>query len=110
MPLARFAAAQGGAPATSRWPSGARPGADIAELPRWRALAAFLLTQEDTVRKTVTVNNGFPAGKEFKAQKDAMLAALAALTKLQVAALVRLRQLPLPDHDMTTPSCAPWRG
>ena len=41
------------------------------------ALAAFLLTQDDTVRKTVTVKNGFPPGKEFKAQKDAMLAALA---------------------------------
>jgi ATP-dependent helicase/nuclease subunit A len=73
--------------------------ARVDELPRWRALAAFLLTQDDTPRKTVTVNNGFPAGKEFKAQKDAMLAALAGLDADAVAALIRLRQLPPPRHD-----------
>jgi ATP-dependent helicase/nuclease subunit A len=101
MPLARFAAANlGGAHATSLFAAwrGALS-AEVAELPRWRALAAFLLTQEDTARKTVNVNNGFPAGKEVKAQKDAMLAALAGLDEAAVAALARLRQLPLPEHD-----------
>jgi ATP-dependent helicase/nuclease subunit A len=77
----------------------AAPGGAVDELPRWRALAGFLLTDKDTPRKTVTVNNGFPAGKEFKAQKEAMLAALAGLDADAVAALVRLRRLPPPRHD-----------
>ena len=99
MPLARFAAAQG-APADNPladWTAPLPP--DMAALPRWRALASFLLTQDDTVRRIVTVKNGFPPGKEFKAQKDAMLAALATLDAAQVAALVRLRQLPVADHN-----------
>jgi ATP-dependent helicase/nuclease subunit A len=73
--------------------------AEVDHLPRWRALAAFLLTQDDTLRKTVNVRNGFPAGKEFKAQKDAMFAALAEVDEAQLAALVRLRQLPTPGRD-----------
>ena len=97
MPLARFAAAQLGGGDLVGWNEALS--AEIAELPRWRALAAFLLTQDDTARKTVNVKNGFPAGKEFKAQKDAMLAALEALDPDAVAALVRLRQLPTPEHD-----------
>ncbi|MDO8789641.1 MAG: UvrD-helicase domain-containing protein [Sulfuritalea sp.] len=69
------------------------------ELPRWRALADFLLTQKDEPRKTVTVKNGFPPGKDFKALKDAMLERLAALDAGAVAALRRLRELPAPEHD-----------
>ena len=101
MPLARFAAAQlGGAGSgnlLAEWgrPLAAAPG----ELPRWRALADFLLTQKDEPRKTVNVNNGFPAGKEFKGAKDAMLAGLASLDGVATAALRRLRGLPTPDHD-----------
>ena len=102
MPLARFAAAQLGGEAQvssslAAWHSALS--AETADLPRWRALASFLLTQDDTPRKTVNVKNGFPAGKEFKAQKDAMLAALAGLGDDAVAALVRLRGLPTPEHD-----------
>ena len=101
MPLARFAAANledANLPsALADWnaPLAAMPD----ELPRWRALAEFLLTQKDEPRKTVTVKNGFPAGKEFKARKDAMLAGLAALDAAAVSALRRLRELPAPDHD-----------
>jgi len=69
------------------------------QLPRWRALADFLLTQKDEPRKTVTVKNGFPPGKDFKPLKDAMLERLAALDAGAVAALWRLRQLPAPEHD-----------
>ncbi|OHC63186.1 MAG: hypothetical protein A2040_07200 [Rhodocyclales bacterium GWA2_65_19] len=100
-PLARFAAAHlddANLPsALAAWsgPLAAQP----EELPRWRALADFLLTQKDEPRKTVTVRNGFPAGKEFKAQKDAMLAGLAALDAAAVAALRRVRELPAPDRD-----------
>ena len=100
MPLARFAAAN---LETANWTN---PLADWnrpldtlpEELPRWRALAELLLTQKDEPRKTVTVKNGFPAGKEFKAQKDAMLAGLATLDAEALAALRRMRELPAPDH------------
>ncbi len=100
MPLARFAAAQPGganlANPLAEWMQTLSP--EIAELPRWRALAGFLLTLDDTPRKTVNVKNGFPAGKECKAQKEAMLAALETLDEIQVAALARLRRLPTPEH------------
>ncbi|MBI5107124.1 MAG: UvrD-helicase domain-containing protein [Rhodocyclales bacterium] len=101
MPLAGFAAAQlaaAGSPhPLADWTQALAP--EMAVLPRWRALAAFLLTLDDAPRKTVTVKNGFPAGKEFKAQKEAMLAALASLDDQAVAALVRLRRLPTPAHE-----------
>ncbi len=103
MPLARFAAARldgaGSAGLLADWerPLAAAP----EELPRWRALAELLLTKEDQPRKTVNVKNGFPPGKEFKAQKDAMLQGLAALeaSTSALGALQRLRELPAPDHD-----------
>jgi ATP-dependent helicase/nuclease subunit A len=97
MPLARFSAAQLGDGVLMNW--SAPLAAEVDQLPRWRALAAFLLTQEDTLRKTVNVKNGFPAGKEFKAQKDAMLAGLAHVGEAEVAALGRLRQLPTPGIE-----------
>jgi ATP-dependent exoDNAse (exonuclease V) beta subunit len=97
MPLARYAADNLGGGRLADWVDPLTVASE--ELPRWRALADFLLTKEGTARKTVTVNNGFPAGKEFKAQKDAMLAGLAALDARAVAALQRLRELPAPDHD-----------
>ncbi|MCK9382015.1 MAG: UvrD-helicase domain-containing protein [Sulfuritalea sp.] len=101
MPLARFAADNLGeanlANSLSGWTEALA--ATPEELPRWRALAELLLTQKDEPRKTVTVKNGFPAGKEFKPQKDAMLERLAALDGGAVAALQRLRELPAPDHD-----------
>jgi ATP-dependent exoDNAse (exonuclease V) beta subunit len=97
MPLARFAAANLESGLLADWnaPLAAMP----EELPRWRALAELLLTQKDGPRKTVTVKNGFPAGNPFKAQKDAMLAGLAALDAAAVTALRRLRELPGSDHD-----------
>ena len=64
---------------------------DPAELPRWRALADFLLTREGTARKTVNKNNGFPSDKELKAQKEAMLSALQGITEAQAEALRRVR-------------------
>lgn len=99
MPLARFAAANldNANWTLAGWTDALR--AEPAQLPRWRALAEFLLTKEDQPRKTVNVKNGFPAGKEFKPRKDAMLERLAALDGAAVAALQRLRQLPAPDHD-----------
>jgi ATP-dependent exoDNAse (exonuclease V) beta subunit len=97
MPLARFAASMLGSGLLMDWVD-PLPAA-LEALPHWRALTELLLTKEGERRKTVTVNNGFPAGKEFKAQKDAMLAGLAALDARAIAALQRLRELPAPDHD-----------
>ena len=99
MPLARFAAANLDSAnwTLAGWTDALQ--AEPEQLPRWRALAEFLLTQKDEPRKTVNVKNGFPAGKEFKPQKDAMLERLAALDGAAVAALQRLRELPAPDHD-----------
>ena len=101
MPLARFAAAQlGGASSGNLLADWGRPLAAAAEeLPRWRALADFFLTLKGEPRKTVNVNNGFPAGKEFKDAKDAMLAGLASLDGAAAAALRRVRELPAPGHD-----------
>jgi ATP-dependent exoDNAse (exonuclease V) beta subunit len=96
LPLARFAAANLGDEMLAGW---TQPlAAEIEALPRWRALADLLLTQKDEPRKTVNVKNGFPSGKDAKAQKDAMLEFLAALDADALAALRRLRRLPLPDH------------
>lgn len=106
MPLARFAAAQlGSLPEVSGvpdehvlldWTSPLPP--ERAKLSAWRALAALLLTKEGAPRKTVTVKNGFPPAKEFKAQKEAMLAFLAALDTEQIAALQRIGDLPCAEH------------
>ena len=112
MPLARFAAAQlgvkgeaaslpevSGVPdehALLDWTLPLAP--ERANLSAWRALAALLLTKEGTPRKTVTVKNGFPPAKEFKAQKDAMLAFLAELDAGQIAALQRIGDLPRTEH------------
>jgi ATP-dependent exoDNAse (exonuclease V) beta subunit len=98
MPLARYAAANlDHAESTSPLRDWTAPLAlDLAQLPRWRALADFLLTKEGTARRTVTVNNGFP--KEDKARKAEFLALLAGLGAGRVAALQRLRELPAPDH------------
>jgi ATP-dependent helicase/nuclease subunit A len=97
MPLARFAAANLGGGELADWDSALSAQSD--ELPRWRALATFLLTLDDAPRKVVNVKQGFPAGKEFKARKDTMLAALAGMDVDAVAALVRLRRLPSGEHD-----------
>ncbi|BCN93889.1 ATP-dependent helicase [Thiomicrorhabdus immobilis] len=78
---------------------------DTSETEKWRVLADWLLTNQNEVRKTVTKNNGFPAGKgEAKEQKDRFLAVL---EQVRVAAashsevlpgLVTLKNLPQPDY------------
>lgn len=95
MPLARFAAAQLGEAGNGvllDWAASLLP--DVTQLAAWRALADLLLTQKNEPRKTVRVNEGFPPGKEFKAQKDAMLAFLAEVDRSAVIALQRIRDLP----------------
>ena len=112
MPLARFAAAQldaGTQPQAAEgvdehalldWTSPLAP--ERAKLSAWRAVTTLLLTKEGSLRKTVTVNNGFPPGKEFKEQKEAMLAFLAAIDAEQIAALQRIGKLPRAEHAQDT--------
>lgn len=100
MPMARFAAAQLGGGVLQDWMEPLLP--DTGQLPLWRALADLLLTKENEPRKIVTVKQGFPAAKEFKSQKDAMLEILAALDARRVGALQRLRELPQPNHANDT--------
>ena len=79
---------------------------DSSEVEKWRVLADWLLTKEGTVRKSVTKNNGFPAGKgEAKEQKERFLDVL---EQVRVAAanhaevlpgLVTLKDLPQPDYS-----------
>ncbi|EAQ99104.1 UvrD-helicase domain-containing protein [Congregibacter litoralis] len=75
---------------------------DCSDLASWRGVAALLLTGKGEWRKTVTVRDGFPAGKgepaELKAQ---MLALLSTLREEDDGALLgELRQVVLlPDVD-----------
>ena len=82
MPLARFAAANVPALLEALLDWDETLAAGIVDLPRWRALAGLLLTTTGGLRKSLTKNIGFPAGKEFAAHKDAMAEALADLAAL----------------------------
>ncbi len=110
MPLARFAAAN--------VPDILEPlrdweltlTADIADLPTWQALGNLLLTGTGTLRKALTKNIGFPAGKEFAAQKAAMgelLEELAGLPGLEdkLGLLAGLPQPELSAAEWATVEC-----
>ena len=87
---------------------GAWPLSDsLEDLPKWRVLADWLLTKKDEIRKTVTKNNGFVAGKgEPKAKKEQFLNALKGLREAHHAneiaeSLARLKTLPDPHYSDT---------
>ncbi|QIB67437.1 UvrD-helicase domain-containing protein [Kineobactrum salinum] len=92
--LQAFAAAQLGRESPS-----ALPGADPAELPRWRELRQLLLKQDGQWRQKVDVRQGFPAGRgpqqDWKARMQALLAELAGQESLREA-LLDLEVLPAP--------------
>jgi ATP-dependent exoDNAse (exonuclease V) beta subunit len=71
--------------------------ADWDELPRWQALARWLLTQTGSFRKRWTVNEGFPAGKTGQGAKADIEAWIAALPADAAAALAALLDLPTAD-------------
>jgi len=80
--------------------------ATVEELPKWRILADWLLTADSkSLRKTVTKNNGFPAGKgEAKANKEQFLNALAELregvhARAVLESLQVLKTLPDPVYS-----------
>jgi ATP-dependent helicase/nuclease subunit A len=73
------------------------PAATAAELPRWRALAGFLLIKTGGWRKSLDKSIGFPAGKyPEKLRMQALLAELAA--RADAGALECVRALPEPGY------------
>jgi len=79
---------------------------DASAVKQWQVLADWLLTQKDEVRKSVTKNNGFPAGKgEAKENKERFLDVLeqvrvAAANHAEVLpALMALKGLPEADYS-----------
>ncbi|MFW7343073.1 UvrD-helicase domain-containing protein [Pollutimonas sp. H1-120] len=68
-------------------------GDDISSLPQWQALAAILLTGKNTLRRTVTIKQGFQAKADYK---DEFLAWLKAMPETDewIAALADIRCAP----------------
>ncbi|HEY5764300.1 MAG TPA: UvrD-helicase domain-containing protein [Rhodocyclaceae bacterium] len=67
------------------------------ELPRWQALARWLLTQKGEFRKRWTANEGFPAGKAGQGAKAAIGEWIAALPVSAEAGLAAVQALPTPE-------------
>jgi ATP-dependent exoDNAse (exonuclease V) beta subunit len=110
MPLARFAASNAPAAcdALSDWQTPLSSA--MTDLPRWQAIAALLLTGGGTLRKALDKRCGFPAGKDFAAQKAAMTALLDELRTLAgleeaLAALPGLPQPQLSAGEWATVEC-----
>jgi len=110
MPLARFAAANVPdiLPSLLDWQQPL--GADIDDLQAWRVLGNLLLTGTGTLRRALNKNIGFPADKEFKAQKDAMnelLADLAGIPGLEekLGQIACLPQPELSDAEWANVEC-----
>jgi ATP-dependent helicase/nuclease subunit A len=110
MPLARFAAANvpGILDTILDWDSWLTTG--IADLPRWQAVAALLMTGTGTLRKAVDKRIGFPADKEFGDQKKAMLELLGELRGVAgleeaLAVLVKLPRPELSEAEWATVEC-----
>ena len=78
-------------------------------LPKWRGLAELLLTGKNTLRKKLTVKDGFPPGKDSEPFKKSLQQALAELAaapgaELVEVAVARIRRLPEPRY-----SAEEWR-
>jgi ATP-dependent helicase/nuclease subunit A len=83
------------------------PAARVVELPLWRAVANLFLTQGGTLRKTVNVRNGFPAGKGEQQQYKAHFLDLAGRVAAVPGVADELRGLAwLPDMSANSKS---WR-
>jgi ATP-dependent exoDNAse (exonuclease V) beta subunit len=80
------------------------PDAGAAQLPKWRAIRKFLLTNDDDLRKTVNIRHGFPSGtKDEKARRKRCIELFAELAAKPSAAelceaLSRVRSLPDPHY------------
>jgi ATP-dependent exoDNAse (exonuclease V) beta subunit len=72
-------------------------GAGLADLPRWRAIAALALTSEGTLRKQLTKNDGIPAGDaRGKVHKEHWFERLRLMDVPQAQALIVISKLPDP--------------
>jgi ATP-dependent exoDNAse (exonuclease V) beta subunit len=72
------------------------PPATMAQLPLWCGLADLLLTNAGTLRKTLTINSGFPPGEKYKDAKQKMASLLERFEQVPdlVIAFSQLRNLP----------------
>ena len=73
------------------------PGTALSDIPLWQGLARLLLTKGGEWRRTLTKNQGFPAGAAHAAAKQDMLGMIARLrdvVRLDLA-LTRVMELPL---------------
>ncbi|MGM0632988.1 MAG: UvrD-helicase domain-containing protein [Pseudomonadota bacterium] len=72
------------------------PGTMPRDVETWQALAELLLTREDSWRKSITKNQGFPAGKKFKPEKERIHSLIGELAQVEgvVGSLSRVRILP----------------
>lgn len=101
MPAARFAAHN--APSAPASPLAALAHWDtlltghLNELPLWMGLAELLLTQDGEFRKTLTKNQGLPAGKEAEPYKKTIKETLQHLPAEAAQALGQIRHLPDPS-------------
>ncbi len=77
------------------------PDCTFADLSNWMLIADLLLTSADKLRKTVTKNNGFPAGKENKTAKERMLTLLNELDpdSMFIQKLAAIRPLPVSGYS-----------
>lgn len=73
----------------------------MSDLPVWQQLADLLLTSDGNWRKQLNKNIGFPADKQYAAEKAAMQAQLATLSDVPglAAALAAVRELPAPQFS-----------
>ncbi|MFK5926598.1 MAG: UvrD-helicase domain-containing protein [Desulfuromusa sp.] len=77
------------------------PGTEFSDLAAWVRIADLLLTSAGDLRKTVTKNNGFPAGKENRPAKERMLSLLGQIDPDSefIQCLNRIRKLPLAGYS-----------
>ncbi len=67
-------------------------------LPEWRVLGKWLLTNDGTLRKSVTKREGFPTEEKLLKQRMGNFLARLALEDEFIAALARVRELPDPFY------------
>jgi ATP-dependent helicase/nuclease subunit A len=98
--LARFASQhvdEAARPALLCWRNASELSGDLADLPRWRCIAALALTAEGTLRRQLTKNDGIPAGDaRGKLHKEHWFERLRLMDDPQAQALLVISKLPDP--------------
>lgn len=75
------------------------PDFTAAALPAWQAMLEILLTKDNTLRKKITIQDGFPA--DAKPQKKALETILSDLSGVDgwLAIAIMVRALPVPEYN-----------